>query len=98
MGVIVRKSWRTDLAALPWLDAAVMEMVGREVRDVIRARTLSGKDVEGAAFEPYSEGYAKRTTEGVGTTRVDLYVSGEMLDNLAIVDVTNRKVVLGWRR
>jgi hypothetical protein len=98
MGVVIRKSWRVDLATLPWLDASVMEMVGKEVREVIVRRTLAGKDQDGAAFEPYSEGYAQRKTDSLGTTRVDLAASGEMLDNLGIVDVTDRKVVLGWRR
>jgi len=96
--VSLHKSWRVDLAKMPIIDRSVMEMVGREVREVIARRTLAGRDAEGRDFEPYSAGYAERKSEAVGTTRVDLSVSGEMLGAMQVVEITDRKVVIGWRR
>lgn len=98
MGVVVKRSWRTDLARTPIIDRSVMEMVGREIREQIYRRTLAGKDAEGRSFDAYSDGYAKAKSEAMGTTRVDLSVSGEMLGAMQVVEVTDRKVVIGFRR
>jgi hypothetical protein len=45
---------------------------------VIIEKTASGRDYMNRSFQPYSKAYAKRT----GKTRVDLRVSGRMLDSI----------------
>lgn len=97
MGVVIRRAFGR-LPDLKLTDRETMRAIGEEVRERIRRRTLAGQDAEGQAFEPYSDGYAKKKTEAMGTTKVDLAVSGEMLNALGIVDVTDRKVTLGFRR
>ena len=42
----------------------------------IRDRTFAGMDVDGAPFAPYSAGYAKRKSAGLGHGRVDLFGAG----------------------
>lgn len=98
MGVVIKKSWRTDLAKLPVIDREVMRFVGEAVRERIYRRTLAGMDAEGQPFTGYSDGYAKAKSEAMGTTRVDLLVSGEMLNAMQVVEATDRKVVIGFRR
>ena len=46
----------------------------------INNRTLSGEDVEGSKFHPYSEEYADK--KGVTRTSVDLFLKGKMLDSI----------------
>lgn len=97
MGVVIRRAFGR-LPDLKLTDRETMRAIGELVRERIVRRTLVGQDADGQAFEPYSEGYAKKKTEALGTTRVDLSVSGEMLGGLTIVAVEDKKVVLGFRR
>ena len=97
MGVVIRRSFGR-LPDLKLTDRETMRAIGEEVRERIQRRTLSGQDVDGQPFEPYSDGYAKAKSEAMGTTKVDLAVSGEMLGGLTIVNVTDKSVTLGFRR
>ena len=97
MGVVIRRSFGR-LPDLKLTDRETMRAIGELVRERITRRTLAGQDVEGQPFEPYSDGYAKRKSEALGTTRVDLAVSGEMLGGLTIVNVTDKSVTLGFSR
>lgn len=89
-----------SLEDLQVVTAEDMREIGLLAREQILRRTLRGTDVHGAAFQPYSEGYAKAKDKALGTTAVNLQVSGGMLNDLTIVavDVQPEKasVTLGW--
>ncbi len=74
----------------------VMHEIGLAAREAILRRTARGIDKDGTAFEPYSEGYAKRKADELGTTDVNLQVSGRMLNDLQIVEETEDTVTLGF--
>lgn len=71
-----------------------MREIGLLVRERIYRRTVSGTDVDGQAFAPYSAEYAKAK----GSSRVDLQVSGNMLNHMQIVAVEDDSVTLGWEQ
>ncbi len=71
-----------------------MREIGLLVRERIYRRTVSGIDAEGQPFAPYSPDYAKVK----GSSRVDLQVSGNMLNHMTIVDVSEDSVTLGWNQ
>ena len=49
----------------------------------IKLRTAGGRDVNDAAFAPYSKGYAMfRAKEGYPTSKVDLFFSGSMMASM----------------
>lgn len=51
----------------------VLNLLGLGAERIIQARTRRGVAVDGSAFEPYSEGYAKRReAAGLPTDRVNL--------------------------
>lgn len=56
-----------------------MAAVGQLVRQRILERTARGVDAEGRPFAPYSDRYAETKRGELGTSGVDLTVSGEML-------------------
>lgn len=97
MGIVVRKSF-VRLADTALTTKADMQAVGRLVIERIVERTQRGLDATGQTFRGYSAGYAKRKREAGGTSRVDLRVSGEMLNALDVTDVTDRSVTIGFRR
>ena len=73
-----------------------MRELGLLARERILTRTLQGVDANGAPFQAYSEGYAKQKRAALGTDRVNLQVSGRMLNDIQIVDLTDTTVTLGW--
>jgi len=97
MGVVIKRNF-SRFQDMTFVNRGVMRELGDLVRERIIRRTLSGQDAEGQAFAPYSAGYAKRKSDALGTSRVDLSVSGEMLNAMQIVAVTDRTVTLGFRR
>lgn len=54
----------------------------------IRTRTEAGTDVNGAPFKAYSLGYAAAKQKALGHARVDLTVSGRMLNDMQVTDAT----------
>lgn len=86
------------LAHLPLGSKALMRNVGLLARERIIRRTVAGEDVRGYPFRRYSPGYEKRKREAIGGRGVDLQVSGNMLRDIAIVEVTDAKVVLGYSK
>lgn len=96
MGIVVRKSF-VRLADTALTTKADMMLVGEIVRRRIVERTERGVDATGAAFRPYSKGYAKRKNAAGGRSRVDLRVSGAMMNAIDIIDVTDTSVSLGFR-
>lgn len=83
---------------------AVMTKLGKMAIEDITTLTEAGKDVSGRAFAPYSESYAEWKADyhggsmgaKVGTGSVDLRVSGRMLEDMQIVEASNRKVVIAF--
>jgi hypothetical protein len=62
------------------------------LREGIIRRTVGGTDARGQAFRPYSPAYAKAKGQALGDARVNLQVSGAMLNDITIIEVA------GWPR
>jgi hypothetical protein len=62
----------------------------------IRTRTENGVDVNGAAFAPYSDGYASQKSAELGHSRVDLTVSGRMLNDMQVTATTTRTATISF--
>jgi hypothetical protein len=96
MGVQVR-STIPNLANIKLIDRELMREIGLLARERIVRRTISGRDAKGGSFQPYSPNYAERKAkEGLGGGAVNLQVSGAMLNDLQITEVTDESVKLGW--
>ena len=75
----------------------------RDMRDVgdllvrrIRTRTESGLDARGGAFRSYSPGYERQKREALGHARVDLTVSGRMLNDMQVTSATNESATISF--
>lgn len=101
MGVTVQRSFG-PLDKLELVTVEDMRQIGLLAREQILRRTARGTDVHGAGFAPYSDGYAKYKRQALGTAAVNLQVSGNMLNDLTIVDVKaedeKASVTLGWTK
>ena len=87
----------TSLVDLQLVTAEDMREIGLLARERIIRRTIAGTDATGAPFAPYSAGYAELKGRAVGGAgRVNLQLSGNMLNHLQIVEVTDHSVTLGW--
>ncbi len=84
------------LTDLKLVTKADMRELGLLARERIIRRTLRGESASGGAFAPYSEGYAEVKRAALGTSTVNLQVSGDMLNQMGIVDLTDSTVTLGW--
>jgi|ERR1041384_981831 hypothetical protein len=85
------------LTDLKFSNAAMMREIGLLARELIVRRTMAGQDATGASFQPYSAKYAEGKAKELGSAEpVNLTVSGGMLRNLQIVEVTENSVTLGW--
>jgi len=62
----------------------------------IRTRTEGGYDVNGASFAPYNADYAKAKRAALGHSRVDLTVSGRMLNDMQVVETTDKTVTISF--
>jgi hypothetical protein len=76
----------------------LLSELGEAVVKIIRERTAGGIDVEGRAFQPYSEGWEKeRRKRGKAKAPVDLNFKGNMLASLkANVNTTGCEVVVSF--
>jgi hypothetical protein len=99
MGATVRieRSFGT-LDELVLTTAEDMRELGLAVREQIVRETIAGIDADGQAFEPYSPAYAKQKGDALGSSGVNLQVSGNMLNQLQIVAVEEDSVTLGWEQ
>ena len=76
--------------------------LGDEISDKIRVDTISGKDVKGNPFGPYTTDYANRKASGKfkrqsSTSRKpDLQLTGDMMRNLQTRGATADGVTIGW--
>lgn len=74
----------------------VMREVGLLARERILRRTAAGIDQFDIPFRPYSAAYAKQKALELGGGRVNLQVSGAMLNAIQIIEVTDTTVTLGF--
>lgn len=96
MGIVVRKNF-VRLRDIKLVTREDMFQLGGQIINRITARTNMGIGADGQRFAPYSAAYAKqRATNGLGTSRVDLNVSGEMLNAMTVEEVTDTRVVVGF--
>lgn len=83
-----------------WVDPEVREEIGEAIVEFIRDRTETGVGVKEVGkgkwrkrvFEDYTEEYEKRK----GSSRVDLRLSDEMLDDLAVLKVGSKGIEIGY--
>jgi hypothetical protein len=80
-----------------------LELTEQDMRDAgdllvrrIRTRTEGGTDVRGAAFRDYSPGYEAAKRAALGHARVDLTVSGRMLNDMQVTSVTNKTATISF--
>jgi hypothetical protein len=85
-----------SLTALELVTAADMREIGLLARERIIRRTRQGIGPDGQAFAALSPGYAAIKQRELGTSSPDLTVSGRMLNDITITDVTDTSVTLGW--
>jgi phage gpG-like protein len=79
-----------------FITEADMREAGDMLLRRIRTRTENGVDVNGAAFAPYSDGYASQKSAELGHSRVDLTVSGRMLNDMHVTATTNRTATISF--
>ncbi len=79
-------------------NAQLMREVGLLARERIVRRTREGKGTSGSPFHPYSASYQAVKAKELGAGRVNLTVSGSMLNDIAILRVTDDTVELGFTR
>ncbi|MCC7241203.1 MAG: phage virion morphogenesis protein [Acidobacteria bacterium] len=85
MGVRVRRNFRfREIPTTPGRSA--MRRVGEDIAADVRQRTASGRDADGAAFAPGADGEP-----------VDLRDSGRMLDDLTVLEASDRGVKVGFK-
>lgn len=95
--ITVRRNF-VPLTSLPLTTVEDMAAVAQLIRQRILERTARGVDASGQPFQPYSEGYAARKREELGTGGTpDLTVSGGML-NAIVYEVTDRTARLYFSR
>ena len=59
----------------------IKEKIAKTIRDLIYQRTLTGKDRFGQFFAPYSGSYSE-TKQGMGSSVVNLYLTGHMFKSM----------------
>lgn len=82
-----------DFADTVLSDQELMRQIGLLARERILRRTAQGLDMHGVPFRPYSAAYLAQKLN----TRVNLQVSGAMLQAIGILDVTDTSVTIGYQ-
>lgn len=83
------------LDQMSFTDKQLMREIGLMARERIVRRTRSGQGVD-APFQSYSSEYAVLKAKVLGAGTVNLTVSGRMLNEIVITDVTDTTVELGF--
>lgn len=81
-----------SLAKLQLTTPALMREIGLLARERIYKRTVSGRDEHDESFTPYSRSYAAKKGGELGTSSVNLQVSGAMLNAMRVTHVTENSV------
>jgi hypothetical protein len=92
MGITVTRTG-PDFADQVLSDKELMRQIGLLARERILRRTAQGIDMTGAPFRPYSVAYLAQKLN----PRVNLQVSGAMLQAIGILDVTETSVTIGYQ-
>lgn len=76
----------------------ITEVIAEDIIDFIIERTKSGKGKDGERFPGYSAEYKKSLEFKIAgkTNKVDLTLSGEMLDSIEIIEAKNGKIKFGY--
>lgn len=84
--------------ALKGFSVEEREAIAVEVIDLIKERTQSGKDKNGRAFAPYSKAYKDSAAFSIAgkSSKVDLTLTGDMLDSMEIISNRAGKVTVGY--
>lgn len=74
------------------------EVVAEEILNYIVERSKNGKGKDGKPFPKYSKEYMNSFDfKATGkTSKVNLTLSGEMLDSLEILEASNGKIIIGF--
>lgn len=80
-----------------------VNLTEQDLRDIgdllvrrIRTRTENGQDARGFAFKAYSPDYAARKQAALGHARVDLTVSGRMLNDMQVTSATKDTATISF--
>ena len=88
------------LANIPKFDKQFWREVGNEITDEIRVQTQKkGKEVFNKRFKSYSRGYAERKPRirrGSAGSKVNLTLTGDMMNGLQVRGFTPDSVTIGW--
>lgn len=88
-------SWiKTKIEIPKFLKPKERELLAESVIEFIRLRTLEGKDKNNRKFAKYSKAYAER--KGVSRDSVDLFLSGELLEELKPLSHKSGEIVIGY--
>jgi hypothetical protein len=88
---------RIDEIVPPLARKALLQQLGLLQIGRIKRRTKDGVDVNGNPFAPYSPRYAEQRKRAGWSTKPDLWLRGGMLGGLAVVDVDESRVLVGFQ-
>ena len=71
-------------------------LVGENIIRKIQTRTANHTDIDGNRFAPYSPGYRKEKQILTGSGQPNLYLTGEMMNSLVILDMTDTRIRIGY--
>lgn len=77
----------------------VQKALAIEVIDFIIERSKKGKDKDNKSFTSYSKEYAKSfdfKLAGKNKNKVDLTLTGEMLNSLQVIDISEGEITIGF--
>lgn len=74
------------------------ELIAEEIINFIVERTKKGKGMDGSSFPSYSTSYKNSDAFKLGgkTSKVNLTLSGEMLDSIEVIKAKNGKLSYGY--
>lgn len=99
MPMVIRQTGlRFDQQLAQAMTSTDWRAVGEIARARIVERTRRGSPPEGEDWPAYSDAYRELKAKELGGGPVNLTVSGEMLNNLRVIDATAKSVTLGWAR
>ena len=90
-------NWQRIKIEIPkQIKPADREEVALEIIDFIANRTKRNKDKDGRKFPNYTKEYAK--IKGTSRNKVDLTLTGEMLDELKLISHRSGSLLIGYDR
>lgn len=96
MGVTVTVKGESLAKVNEHLGVDLMKELGLLAERLIRTRTEQQVDVNGAPFRPLSPAYAKAKADAGLPAIPNLTVSGRMLNDMTVTEVTDRTVSIGF--